>query len=74
MQPQLKSPSRYRTFILTIWEEVNNQQAGYTIWRFSLEHPHTAQRIGFKNLAALMHYLQAQIDAEPIAMNKEGYQ
>ena len=64
MQPRSQPTIHYRTFILTVWEEVNDQQNGITVWRCSLEHPHSAQRIGFKSLTALVRYLQAQIAAQ----------
>jgi hypothetical protein len=44
---------RYHTFLLRLWEEAEN--AG---WRFSLENPHTGERIGFRSADELARYLR----------------
>jgi hypothetical protein len=69
------APPRYYSYLLRIWEE-RGEQAGQTVWRFSLENPQTAQRQSFADLNALMARLKLQIeypDAESApADNHEG--
>lgn len=51
-------PPRYHLFILSLWEEPGRTPADHPPdWRFSLENPHTSERIGFKNLAELTNFL-----------------
>ncbi len=64
MQPRRPTPIHYRTFLLTLWAERINPSTGHSVWRFSLENPHTAQRIGFGTLEALTGYLQQQMEEE----------
>lgn len=59
-----KTSTYYRTFLFSMWEEVDSRLLGHSIWRFSLLNPTTAQRIGFKNLEELMRFLQQQIERE----------
>lgn len=49
-------PLRYHLVVLCLWQE---RGAGGPVWRFSLENPQTAERLGFGTLAALGAYLQA---------------
>lgn len=51
-------PFRYHLFILSLWEESGRTPPDHPLnWRFSLENPHTSERIGFKNLTELTHFL-----------------
>ncbi len=68
MQPHQPTPIRYRTFLLTLWAETINQSTGHCVWRYSLENPHTTQRIGFGTLETLLLYLQQQMAEQ----NREG--
>lgn len=57
-----KTALHYCTFLFNMWEETGEPLLGEPIWRFSLLNPHTAQRIGFKNWAALTDYIQHEIE------------
>ncbi len=48
-------PGRYHLIVLGLWLEHNE---GAPVWRFSLEYPLTAERVGFLNLADLMAALE----------------
>ena len=54
-------PPRYHTFLLTLWEERNEDPNSPAVWRFRLEDPRTGQRRGFASLAELISFLQAQL-------------
>ncbi|CAG0953515.1 hypothetical protein GPROT1_00274 [Gammaproteobacteria bacterium] len=45
--------AHYRSFVLRLWEDSDTH-----IWRFSLEDPHTGERVGMANLDALIEYLK----------------
>ncbi len=49
----------YHTYLLRYWR-VQSQPDG-SGWRFMLVHPHTGARRTFADFAALMHFLQEQI-------------
>jgi hypothetical protein len=55
------TPPHYRTFLLTLWEERNEDPNSPVVWRFRLEDPRTGQRQGFASLAELILFLQAQL-------------
>ena len=46
-------PPRYRSYLLTFWEERRHDPALPVTWRFALEDPHTGERRGFDSLDAL---------------------
>ena len=46
---------RYHSFLLRCWSE------GPGVWRFSVEDPHTGQRRGFTDMAALTAFLEATL-------------
>ncbi|MCO6450751.1 MAG: hypothetical protein J5I90_08175 [Caldilineales bacterium] len=52
-------PLRYQLFILGLWEEPARQRGGASDWRFTLEHPQTAERTGFTSLDDLVVFLHA---------------
>ena len=54
-------PSRRHSFILSLWSEGSPLPNAPTVWRYSLEDPHSAQRRGFKDLAELMQFLEARL-------------
>jgi len=41
-----------------MWQEGRGREEDQPIWRFSLENPHTAARLGFKNWETLTAFLQ----------------
>lgn len=57
-------PPRYRSYLLRCWEERSHLPRGPTVWRFSLQNPHTGERRGFASLEALFAALQSQLEVE----------
>lgn len=57
-------PPRYRAFMLRCWEVRSPGPGGAATWRFSVEDPHTGQRLGFADLATLVEFLQAELSGE----------
>lgn len=49
--------AQYRAYLLRIWPAKEGER---TVWRASLEDPHTGQRLGFSNLERLFVYLSDQ--------------
>lgn len=57
--------SHYHTYLLRCWQERSSQAGALvTVWRFSLENPHTGQRRGFASLEALLASLQTDLVEE----------
>ena len=57
-----KSEQRdYHSYLLRLWRVKVKAQ---TIWRASLECPHTGERLGFADLEALWRYLRAETDED----------
>ena len=54
-------PTGYVAFMLRGWNETTQQGV---IWRFSLEDPHTGQRLGFMDLTTLLTFIQNKLDAQ----------
>lgn len=54
---------RYKTFLLTVWEERNSERRQPIIWRFSLVDPHTSRRQAYSSLEALMEALHRMTGA-----------
>jgi len=54
-------PPRYRSYLLSFWEERSQDPDTPAVWRFSLEDPHTGQRRGFANLRELVAALEREI-------------
>lgn len=56
--PAIKFRSRYLSYLLRLlWIE----REGNPAWRVSLQSPHTAERLNFADLQALMHYLEDKL-------------
>lgn len=51
--------SSYISYMLRLWR-VN--EAGASLWRASLEDPHTGKRMGFADLEGLFTFLRRQLD------------
>lgn len=49
---------RYLSYLLRLWQI---KEAGKTIWRASLEDPHTCERQGFSSPEAMLAYLWEKI-------------
>jgi hypothetical protein len=54
-------PPRYHTFLLTLWEERNEDANVPGAWRFRLEDPRTGRQQGFANLEALVMALEQEM-------------
>ena len=49
---------RYHNFILTLWQDGEPQANAPPAWRYSLEHPLTGERHGFKNTDELLRFIK----------------
>ncbi len=66
----IEEKEHYYSFLLRLWRAGNG---GEPVWRTSLEHPHTGERLGFVSLGALFDYLEALIEeAGRAAKDKPG--
>jgi hypothetical protein len=54
-------PPRYRSYLLTFWEERNQDPGLPAVWRFRLEDPRTGQQQGFATLERLVAALEGEI-------------
>ena len=54
-------PPRYRTYLLTVWEERSQDPATPAVWRYRLEDPRSGQRRGFASLEVLADFLRAEL-------------
>lgn len=52
------TPPRYYTFLLTLWEERDQDPNSPVVWRFRLEDPRTGQQRGFASLESLVAALE----------------
>jgi hypothetical protein len=62
----LEKPPRYKTFLLTIWEERSFKQRQRITWRFGLEDPQTGERRAYSGLEALTETLRQMIGAAEV--------
>ena len=58
---------RYVAYMLRMWEVRGDQPGNATYWRFSLEDPHSGERVGFSDLPSLVAFLETQIGQENAA-------
>jgi hypothetical protein len=70
-------PPRYRSYLLTLWEERGRDPDAPVVWRFSLEDPRTGERRGFADLEALVAALRREMSEsrggnDGSATSKEG--
>jgi hypothetical protein len=56
-----EKPPRYRSYLLTVWEERNLDPNLPVAWRFSLEDARTGQSRGFAGLEALVVALEQEM-------------
>ncbi len=63
MRDRDETPRR-RAYMLCFWEVRSHDPARPPIWRFSLEDPHTGDRLGFADLESLVVFLKAEV-ADP---------
>ncbi len=57
----LDQPPSYRTFLIRCWEERSRDPTLPTVWRFSLEDPHTGRRRGFPSLEDVVTFLRGEL-------------
>jgi hypothetical protein len=57
-------PPRYRSYLLTLWEERGREPSMPGEWRFRLEDPRTGKWRGFATVAALVAALEREMDRE----------
>jgi hypothetical protein len=60
-----EKPPRYRAYLLTFWEERNQDPGEPPAWRFRLEDPRTGEQYGFANLERLVTALEEEIASKP---------
>lgn len=58
-----QDPPRYRTLLLTLWEERNQDPNLPSVWRFRLEDPRTGQRRGFATMETLIEALKEEMSS-----------
>jgi hypothetical protein len=63
---QLDPPPRYRAYLLRCWQERSQDPDQTTVWRFSLEDPHTSQRRGFASFEALIAALRTELSGDEV--------
>lgn len=54
-------PPRYRSYVLTFWEERSRDPDTPVVWRFSLQDPRTGRRCGFASLEEMVGFLRAEL-------------
>jgi hypothetical protein len=59
----LDKPPSYRTYLIRCWEERSRDTMHPTVWRFSLEDPHTGRRRGFASLEDMLAFLKGELAA-----------
>ncbi len=55
------SPRRYRAALLRRWEGRGQDPQEPGAWRYSVEDPHTGERLGFASLDAALAFLGAEL-------------
>ena len=63
-------PPVRRTYILTLWQEGDQEARAPGLWRFSLEDPRTGQRRAFPTLGTLFVALEQEIGGEGMVDHK----
>ena len=61
MMSTFDKPPRYRSYLLTVWEERSQDPDVSVIWRFSLQDPRTGQRRGFASLEEMVNFLRTKL-------------
>jgi hypothetical protein len=54
-------PPRYRSYLLTLWEERGRDSSKPRVWRFRLEDPRTGKQRGFATVEALVAALESEM-------------
>jgi hypothetical protein len=61
MESVFDRPPRYRTYMLTLWEERGRETSAPVVWRFRLEDPRTGKRRGFATVEGLVAALEEEM-------------
>jgi hypothetical protein len=59
-----EGPPRYGAYLLRYWEVRSDRPGQPSTWRFSLEEAGTGERRGFRELEALVAYLERELGRE----------
>ncbi len=59
--PSLERSARVRAYLLRFWQVPSPEADCPPQWRFSLEDPHTGDKLGFPNLEALTEFLVGEL-------------
>jgi hypothetical protein len=59
-----KQPPRYRTYLLTVWEERGREADSPAVWRFRLEEPRTGRRRIYVSLQEVIDVIKRDFDSE----------
>ncbi|MGD8793934.1 MAG: hypothetical protein PVF47_15385 [Anaerolineae bacterium] len=63
----------YRSYLLRLWLEHGENPNLPGVWRYSLEDPHTGEKLGFASLESLLAFLQQQTSlAGPLGRQGTG--
>ena len=65
-------PPRHRSYLLTFWEERNQDPALPVVWRFRLEDPRTGRQRGFATLEALTAALGQEMAGQQVSNTDRG--
>ena len=60
----LDRPPRHRSYLLRFWEEPGRSPDRVSVWRFSLEDPHTGRRQGFATLEEVIATVRSDLTNE----------
>jgi hypothetical protein len=61
----IDKPPRYRSYVLTLWQEPVSDPGAQVVWRFSLKDPRTNQRHGFTSLEEMVAFLRLELVSGP---------
>ncbi len=62
--------NRPRAYMLRFWKVGSVDSHTIPTWRFSLEDPHSGEKLGFADLQALIAFLQAELASDPPATQR----
>jgi hypothetical protein len=77
--PNLKGANQkdYFAYMLRLWQECNNGVCPTiegSLWRASLQSPHSNKRLMFASLDDLYHFLQIQVGLDPLANDDQNHE
>ena len=57
-----RNPPRSYTYVLTLWEEREQDADSPAVWRFRLEDPRTGKRRGFSTVEGLLDAIRREVN------------